>query len=234
MNKWLFTPILGCTLAACAQQQNVRTLFNGKNLDGWYTYSESYGKAADSGKIFTVSNGLLRICGPGFAYIATRDTFRDFYLRAEFRWGTRKLPPRDGAATKMDSGLCFYMPEDTEDRIWPRSVECQIQQGDVGDIFLIDSATVVVKGERTAARPMNRLVKTADHEKAKGEWNRVEIVADQGHIRFFVNGYLVNEATACSLRSGRIALLSEAAEIFFRNIVIDRPGRFRERTTGSD
>jgi hypothetical protein len=70
-------------------------------------------------------------------------------LLAEFKWGEKKYPPRDADTTKRDNGICFYMPLNEKDFVWPKSIECQVQEGDVGDMWLIDSATVVVNGKQT-------------------------------------------------------------------------------------
>ena len=36
-------------------------LFNGKNLDGWYTFIKGKGKNNDPNNVFTVKNGLIWI-----------------------------------------------------------------------------------------------------------------------------------------------------------------------------
>jgi hypothetical protein len=38
-------------------------LFNGKDLDGWFTFLNNRGKNNDPKKVFTVHNGLLHISG---------------------------------------------------------------------------------------------------------------------------------------------------------------------------
>ena len=35
-------------------------LFNGKNLNGWYTFLKKEGRNNDPNKVFTVKNGLIR------------------------------------------------------------------------------------------------------------------------------------------------------------------------------
>jgi hypothetical protein len=57
-----------------------------------------------------------------------------------------------------------------------------------------------------------------DVEKPSGQWNRAEIVCAGNSLRYFLNGFLVNAATATSYREGRILFQSEGAEIFFRKI----------------
>jgi 3-keto-disaccharide hydrolase len=55
-----------------------------------------------------------------------------------------------------------------------------------------------------------------DVESPLGEWTRMEVVADGGHIQVYVNGTMVNEAFDVTPRSGKIQLQTELAEIFFR------------------
>src|SRR5688572_33340120 len=51
--------------------------FNGKDLDGWYTYLNGE-KYEDPNKVFSVQDGMLRISGQGFGGITTKQTFKDY------------------------------------------------------------------------------------------------------------------------------------------------------------
>lgn len=55
-----------------------------------------------------------------------------------------------------------------------------------------------------------------DKDSPHGEWTRMDVICDGGHIETFVNGTKVNEAFDVSPREGRIQLQTELAEIFFR------------------
>jgi len=55
-----------------------------------------------------------------------------------------------------------------------------------------------------------------DVESPQGEWTRLEVICDGGHIQAFVNGTLVNEAFDVFPRSGKLQLQTELAEIYFR------------------
>lgn len=59
-----------------------------------------------------------------------------------------------------------------------------------------------------------------DVERPLGEWNAATIVADGDHLRFLLNGVVVNEAFAAVPNEGRLLFQSEGAEIFFRNLVL--------------
>ena len=202
------------------RRKNVRVLLNGKDLSGWYTFLPSKGKNNDPEKVFLIENGLLHISGKEFGYICTEKTYSNFKLVVEFKWGTKKYPPRDADTTKRDNGILYFVPPDAKDRVWPRGIECQIQEGDVGDFWMVDSATLVSQGIRSVPKDYNRCKKTADAEKPTGEWNRVEVISNHGKLTHIVNGTIVNEGTEPSINRGKIIIQSEGAEIFYRKIEI--------------
>jgi len=203
-----------------SSKKNIKPLFNGKNLDGWYTFLNTKGRNNDPEKIFLVENGLLHISGKEFGYIATDKTYKNFLLVVEFKWGVKKYPPREADSVKRDNGICYYFPANEKDTVWPKSIECQIQEGDTGDFWMIDSTTVKIDGVRTKADAYTRAVKKRDAEKPTGQWNRVEIRVDKGKISYLVNGTLVNEAEDPSESEGKILIQSEGAEIYYRKIEI--------------
>ena len=217
MKKYLTYNFISCFLIfSCIQAvaQEFQPLFNGKNLNGWYSFLKNKGKNNDSNQVFTVNNGLLKITGQDFGYIVTEKTFTDFHLVVEFKWGEKKYPPRENVV--RDNGICYYVV--ATDKVWPRSVECQIQEGDCGDFWLIDSVTAVVDGVQQGPTKNTRVTKKKDNEKPTGEWNRIEVIASKGKCTHIVNGVIVNEGENVSLRSGRILIQSEGAEIYYRKI----------------
>ena len=168
--------------------------------------------------MFSIENGLLHISGKEFGYISTEQEYSNFHLVVEFKWGVKKYPPRDADTTKRDNGICYYMPAEVKDTVWPQSIECQVQEGDVGDIWLIGKTTMMIDGKRTEPKDYNRVVKKRDAEKPNGEWNLVEVIANKGKITYLVNGIVVNEGDDPSIQKGKILIQSEGAEIFYRKI----------------
>ena len=201
-------------------QQSVKPLFNGKDLNGWYSFLKTKGKNNDPEKIFAVEDGLLHISGKEFGYICTEKVYKNFHLVAEFKWGVKKYPPRDADTTKRDNGICFYIPVNENDFVWPKSIEFQVQEGDVGDFWLIDSTTIKVNGIRSQPDAYARIQKKADGEMPTGQWNKIEIIANKGKITYIVNGKLVNEGEDPSEQQGKILIQSEGAEIYYRKIEI--------------
>ena len=198
------------------EEKEFKPLFNGKDLSGWYPFLKTKGKNNDVDTVFSVYNGLLKITGKEFGYIVTERSFTDFHLVVEFKWGEKKYPPRENRV--RDNGICYYVAP--TDKVWPRSVECQIQEGDCGDFWLIDSVTAVVDGVQQGPTKNTRVIKKKDNEKPTGEWNRIEVIANKGKCTHIVNGVIVNEAENVSLRSGRILIQSEGAETYYRKVDI--------------
>lgn len=201
-------------LAATLSAQNYKPLFNGKNLEGWYVYlQEGSGGKLDSA--FIVHDNMLHVTGKSVGYICTNASYKNFHLIIEFKWGVKKYPPR--LNDKRDSGILYYFALGAPDKIWPRSFECQIQEGDCGDFWLADSIALTANGKRFTKQ---RIPKLSDHEKPYGEWNTMEVIAVDGKCTHIVNGVVVNEGVEANVREGRIALQTEAAEMYFRNIRI--------------
>jgi hypothetical protein len=104
------------------------------------------------------------------------------------------------------------------DKIWPRSLEFQIQEGDCGDIWLTDSVSIIHADTLTPKTQGHRVIKSKDSEKPNGQWNKVEIIVKNGKLTHLMNGVLVNDGQDPSLPGGRIVLQSEGAEIYYRNV----------------
>jgi hypothetical protein len=112
-------------------------LFNGKNLDGWYTFIKDRGKNVDPKKVFTVKNGMIRISGEEFGCITSNDEFENYKIIVEFKWGEITYEPRVDKA--RDSGLLLHsIGEDGgSDGTWMHSIECQIIEGGTGDFIVV-------------------------------------------------------------------------------------------------
>ncbi len=202
-------------------------LFDGKDFTHFDTFLVKKGLNVDPNKVFRVHDGMAHVSGSEYGYFITKKDFENYYLRAEFKWGNKTYPPREGKA--RDSGILFHVVG--KNKIWPSSIEFQIIEGGTGDILVLSGASLTSKGEtkmndyrfdRFHKGPWMDLVGYRDPlrevEKPHGEWNVVEMIADNEYIRYWVNGRLVNEGTNPSPIRGKILFQSEGAEIFFRSI----------------
>lgn len=111
-------------------------LFNGKNLDGLYTWLKDT-KYEDPRKVFTVENGMLHISGDGLGAVITKNAYKNYHLVVEFKWGERTWGNRTRAT--RDSGCLVHCvgPDGAYGGIWPHSIEAQIIEGGMGDFILV-------------------------------------------------------------------------------------------------
>ncbi len=189
-------------------------LFNGRNLAGWTTYIDHKDKSnprSDPRGVFRVEGGVIQVSGEEFGLITTEKEYANYHLTVEFKWGEKRWPPRQTAP--RDSGILIHCvgPE----KIWTKSIECQIQEHDCGDFWLVDGTSITIDGE--VERRYHK--KRVDAEK-KADWNTVEVVCLNGHITNIVNGIVVNRGDRASVVRGKIGLQSEGAEIFYRKVEI--------------
>lgn len=207
---WTF----GLCLVAKGADDKAIELFNGKDLNGWRIFVDPKTKGYDDDsrpdRVFRVEDGAIHVSGERFACLSTERDYENYRLIVEFKWGEKKWAPR--AKAKRDSGILLHGVG--PDKIWTKSIECQVQEGDVGDFYLVGGTSLTVDGKPVKGRAK----KTADAEKPNGEWNTVEVVCDGDSITNIVNGVVVNKGTGASLTKGRIVLQSEGAEVFYRKV----------------
>jgi hypothetical protein len=236
----------GAALAQSAQgipaHGKLEKLFNGKDLSGFDILLKSSGLNHDDKHVFAVEKGVIHVSGDDFGGIVTKKEYESYYLRAEFKWGDKTYQDRVGKA--RDCGILYNItgpliapPKD----VWPRAFEFQIIEGGTGDIWLVKGAALKVKGQwvKSDADPSGeQYVKSprfgegpwvnvtgyrdpaGEVEKPHGEWNLLEMVVDHDHVKYWVNGKLVNEATELNATKGKILFQTEGAETFYRHLEI--------------
>lgn len=235
-------------LTAGGEDEGWVPLFNGHNLDGWYTWLPSTGKNDDPQGVFKVHDGMIHVLDvpvsdrkQEFGYIATEKEYSHYRLRFQYKWGKRRFPPRQNA--KRDSGVLYHFVG--PDKVWPRSIECQVQEGDTGDFWLVDDTTVTTTVKASDAKEKQyqemgeaytqtngRIVKGDTHD-SLDDWNTVEVVVNGAdEVVHLVNGKVNNRGTnlrqpdpndpnkTVPLAQGRIVLQAEGAEVFYRNVEI--------------
>ncbi|MEO8109069.1 MAG: DUF1080 domain-containing protein [Ginsengibacter sp.] len=193
-------------------------LFNGKNLNGFHTFLQGIGTNKDPDNNFKVEDGTLHVLGKDLGYAITEKPYNNFHLKVDFKWGEKRWPPRDTA--KRDAGVCYNIGMNEPDSIWPSSIEFQVQEGDVGDFWLLGFSTIKVNGVQNVPANHTRMIKQKDNEKPKGEWNTIEIISYNGKCVHVVNGVVVNVGEGASVKDGRFLLQSEYSEIYYRNVKI--------------
>jgi len=239
----LFVAATGCASARGAEEWT--PLFNGKDLTGWETYlgkpyqqTEPIGVNKDPNGVFTVKDGAIYVTGETFGVISTVKEYENYRLRLEVKWGEKRWPPR--ADKKRDAGILYHAHgEFGSHGPWTKSQESQIQEGDFGDYYTLQTvASATVKRDEKSFKTYDPsgvfqdhangpIVKSEDHEKPRGEWNVVEVVCNGDTSTHIVNGHVVNVLTngrkregdkAVPLTKGKIQIQSEGAEVFYRKI----------------
>ncbi|MGV3722215.1 MAG: 3-keto-disaccharide hydrolase [Actinomycetota bacterium] len=204
--------------AGAAGSSKVISLFDGKTMTNWYTFVPGEGKNKDPLGIFKIEDGCFHVSGEKFAFLSTEKEYDNYRFSVDFKWGQKKWPPRENAV--RDAGILYHCVG--PDKVWNKSLELQIQEGDTGDMWLTSGEggppSLEVVGKNYVG---GRVVKFADYEKPTGQWNTVVVVAKGNRIEHWVNGKVNMVGKNASLTRGRINLQSEGAEIWYRNPTIE-------------
>jgi len=250
------TPLLSADSSAIRPKRKL-SLFNRRNLDGWYTWLRE-NKYQDPNKVFPVKNGILRLSGEEWGGIATKNAYRDYHLIVEWKWGGPNHGKREKAA--RDSGILVHArgEDGAAGRVWLESIECQIIEGGTGDFIVVGGKTRPSLTVETRVGPDKQLYwqkggkpETRDRgrfnwfgrdiewkdtlgfrgrqdiEKPAGRWNRYEIVCDVDTITNRLNGVVVNAGMKAVPSEGKIQIQSEGAEVRIRKIEL-RPVNRRQ------
>jgi hypothetical protein len=259
----LSTLLAGVHLDATAQNQSATTwkrLFNGKDLSGWQTYLRPSQAAADKTPIgldkdphgvFTVKNGLIRVSGQDWGGFFTKESFQNYHLRFQVKFGQAKWAPREHVVA--DGGLLFHCsaPYDFGSTCWMRSVELQIQETDIGDYHNVGAGIPLLqfsKGQDDdqavdqydPSAPLqattSRVFRSGNFESAPDEWTKTELIARGADAVFIVNGFVVNRLYNLfradlnqQTTRGQLQFQSEGAEHFLKDIEL-RPIDFQQNS----
>ncbi len=206
----LMTAFFSICLILCGGCQSIgrqQTLFNGNDLSGWEFHSKNAeAKLADT---WSVAEGKILCSGKPAGYLRTLKDFENYHLHVEWRW-----PGKGG-----NSGVLVH--QSGPDKVWPRSIECQLAANNAGDFWVIETEFKEHREQSDRVKG-RRVIKLAEsNEKPLGEWNEYDIYCRGSRIQVFVNGLLQNEATDSDVTNGKICLQSEGRPIEFRNIYVE-------------
>ena len=192
-----------------SDSQGFRSLFNGKNLQGWVNVN-------CAPETWSVTNGVIACTGKPIGALRTERQYENFILELEWRH----------LKSGGNSGVFIWASPIS----WPgvpflRAIEVQVLDHGYGksdwftthgDVFPIHGSTMEPFGRHNGMRSF------PSEERSKGtpEWNHYRIVATNGVLRLSVNGKEVSGGSNCTWRKGYIGLESEGAPVEFRNIRI--------------
>lgn len=206
----------------------------------------------DKTQVFSVINEpdgpVLRISGEIYGCLFTRNSYSNYHLKLQVKWGQQKYVPR---LNKLrDSGILYHSVGEAGVeywRSWMLSQEFQVMEGHMGDFWCQATSAIDIRSfpsegtmncvadEKQAFESFKRggnsyCMRSANHESPKGEWTTLELICFEGKSLHIVNGHVVmvlknsryidSENKEVPLTSGKIQLQSEAAEVFYRDIKI--------------
>lgn len=167
--------------------EQFKPLFDGKSLEGLHTFAAE----ADT---WQVRDGLLTCSGKPTSYIRNLRPMRDYRLLVEFRY------------TEVVGNSGVLVHAQGEDRVWPTSIEPNLNVDQMGKFYFIHGATGEVIGD-------NPLCNVDVKPKT---WNRFEIVCRQDTINVWLNGVKVSEARKVKPSEGLIGIQAEGVPFEIR------------------
>jgi hypothetical protein len=209
-------------LVAPADDAGWTPLFNGRDLDGWYTFLQKHGRDNDPDRVITIEDGAIHLYKHAedgaevvMGYIGTLREYGDYHLRWKFRWGPKKFKPR--YELKRDAGVYYHIQGG--DQVWPRALQYQVEQTNVGDLIaLYGMAVDSWVDPRTVEEAMPTFLDPAEGGVARvlggkgiayqkhlaGDWevegwNTGEIIARGDTVVHKLNGRVVNRGTGVRL-----------------------------------
>lgn len=144
-------------------QEGFKTIFNGKDLDGWIGVTDAY-SVKDSAMVFT---------GQGGGNVFYKEPLADFIVRFEF-----KLPPAG------NNGLVIRSPLEGN----PAFVGMELQILDDGHEKYKDLKEWQVHGSVYGLAPAHR-----GYLRPVGEWNYQEVIVKGPNITVNLNGTQIND-----------------------------------------
>ena len=213
---------LGLATQSDARPDNPwQSLFNSKDLTGWTYYFDGREVDASMDDLVKIEDGVIHIYPTGqdgdtlpFGYLRSVKAYSYYHLRLEYKWGTKRFASKPQA--KRGSGLLYHVSG--PDKIWPRCVECQIQEGDTGDIVNVGTrlnasvdpakrktvndkngiAVYLAPGQggvpfTTGTNGITRVIKSETPE--RDGWNTVEVIVTGGSATHMVNSRVVNHCS---------------------------------------
>jgi hypothetical protein len=222
------TSTMGTTQSAVLSQQEQnegwKLLFDGQTTNGWHTYGKS-----TIGSAWKVVDGTLFFDGDVKKQnraeggdIVTSEEFENFHLKLDW-----KISPNG------NSGIIFYVHEDPVKypSPWQTGPEMQV---------LDNNGHPDAKIHTHRAGDLYDLIAAKENVRPVGEWNEVEIIANRGDLKFFMNGEQVLHTTMWddnwrdmvakskfknmpgfgTYKKGKIVLQDHDDNVWFRNIKI--------------
>lgn len=196
----------------------------------------------DPYKIYTTETNddgelQLKVSGMVYGGLTSKETYSNYHLTMQVKWGEKKWAPRE--EEKRDTGILYHCagPHGAMWKIWKRSLEFQIMEGDFGDLFQLGGPTAMVKmgddlvwdpslnARERGGKDVIRGIRSVDAESPHGEWSRLDLYVIGDSAVHVVNGIVVMALSDAkfegeTLTEGELQIQSEGAECYFKDIRI--------------
>lgn len=209
----LFLILLSCN------PKNTKSLFNGKNLDGWHMDVPEMDTVAAARNPFIIRDNKLVSLGTPRGHLITDKVYKNYRLDVEYRFPDK--PGNCGVLVHASTPRSLY-------KMFPKSIEVQMMHENAGDFWVIvEDIEVDNMVERrgpksewgiTEGKKRRILNLTDGTEKPLGQWNAMKIECMDNEIKVWLNGEFVNHGYNATVSSGQIALQAEGAEVEFRKV----------------
>lgn len=239
----------GSTVKATSNK-GFKTIFNGKNWDGWYLKIKS-GDEAMAKKVFAIEDGMVHVFGDSFpdeyklntgendthGLFYTEKTYSKYILRFEYKWGDKKV--NNFGQWQYDAGVYYHV---IDDNIWPVGIEYQIRynhktsrnhSGDLirpaganYDWFCTEDGETYLHPDKGGIPEVkthwyHHASPTKKFNAVNDKWNKCEIIVMGDEYAIHkLNGKVVNMAFNLEPGAGIFGFQAETAEMFYRNIKI--------------
>ena len=216
-----FAPVLALALAltltaapplAHAEEagQNWTPLLNGKDLEGW-KFSLGGKQDVPNNGTFTMKDDVLVCSGSPSGYMYTPKAYRNYTLEFDLAF-KRPAGLTNEAAFGGNSGCLIHIADPNALGVWPRSIEVQGMNKQMGIILPIPRNLKCTKTFNSAALPAAR--------KPLGEFNRIVVTVKGGDMDISINGTPISTVRDCELTEGPIGFQSEGVETHWKNLRI--------------
>ena len=212
--------IILSSFISCKKEKTIN-LFNGQDLSGWHIDVPEMDTIPNTINPFTIRNGMLVSLGTPRGHLITDNMYKNYRLTVEYRFAGE--PGNCGVLVHASEPRALY-------KMFPKSIEVQMQHEDAGDFRVIAEDIEVDNMEKrrgpksewgsTEDKKRRILNLTDNSEKPLGEWNKMIVECVGNEIKVWVNRDLVNYGYNATADSGQIALQAEGSEVEFRKVTL--------------
>ncbi len=215
--------IIGNLFFTTSTEAQTKSLFNGRDLQGWHVDVPEMDTNAQARNPFIVRNGMLVSLGTPGGHLITDSKYENFRLEVQYRFAGE--PGNCGVLVFASTPRVLYS-------MFPKSIEVQMMHKEAGDFWCIGEDITVPDMEKrrgpksewgTTEGKKRRILNLTDgSEKPVGDWNKMVIECRKNTIKVWVNDDMVNYGYNCTAQKGQIALQAEGSEVEFRKIVLTK------------